>query len=133
MIIADANLIIYRYLRGPLSGLADRVVRKDEDWRTSTLWRVEFASAAVKMIRGGVVGEADAIAAMTLASHEMSTRELHVPQARVIRIAVRHGISAYDAQYAALAEAFGVICVSADATFTRKAPQLVVSISDFVK
>jgi predicted nucleic acid-binding protein len=133
VIVADANLIIYRYLRGPLSEMADAAVRRDDDWRTSPLWRIEFTSAAVKMIRGGVVDEAEATAALALASREMSPRELHAPQAAVVRLALATGVSAYDAQYAAISERFGIRCVSADASFVKKAAPLAVSLSEFIK
>lgn len=133
MIVADANLVIYRYLRGPLSPLADAVVRRDADWRTTSLWKYEFTSAAVKMIRGRVVGEVEALAAIAMAADEMTAREVAVPQERALRVALLHGVSAYDAQYAALADTLGVQCVTADAAFARKTPLFTILASDFVK
>jgi predicted nucleic acid-binding protein len=133
VIVADANLIIYRYLRGPLSPTADAVVRRDGDWRTASLWRSEFTSAAVKMIRGRVISEADALAAMHWAAGEMIEREVDVPQERALRIALLYGVSGYDAQYAALADILGVRCVTADAALARKAPLFAVSVAEFVK
>ena len=42
VIVADANLIVYRYVKGPLSPLADQAIKKDADWRTAILWRCEL-------------------------------------------------------------------------------------------
>ena len=133
MIVADANLILYRYVVGQLTPLADAARGKDADWRTTALWRVEFTSALVKMIRARVLDEPAALAAMSAAAADMTPREVDVPQERALRAAVRCGISAYDAQYVALAEILGVPCVTADATMARKTVGVTVLLSDFVK
>lgn len=132
MIIADANLILYRYLNGPLTPLADAALARDPDWRTTALWRCEFTSAVVKMIRADVLDEAAATAAMNAAAADMVPREVEVPQEQALGAALRHGISAYDAQYIALAEMLGHRCVTADAHLARKTPAISVLLADFV-
>ena len=133
MIVIDANLVLYRHLKGPLTTLAEAALTKDPDWRTSSLWRCEFTSALVKMIRAKVLGEADGLAAMDSATTEMGPRELDVPQAQALRAALAYGISAYDAQYVALAEMLGLRCVTADAALARKTPAVTVLLADFVR
>ena len=133
MIVADGNLIIYRHVGGTMSSLADAAVVKDADWRTVPLWRFEMTSAVVKMIRVGVLAEAAGRAAMAAAARELLRREVDVPQERALQVALRHGISAYDAQYIALAEIAGVPCVTADAALAKKAPALSILLSEFVK
>lgn len=133
MIIADANLILYRHLNGPFTAKADVAVKRDPDWRTSPLWRSEFTSAVVKMIRAGVLDESDALTAMATAAAEMVPREVEVPQERALRAALQFGISAYEAQYIALAEMLGCRCVTADEPLARKTPAASLLLSDFVK
>lgn len=133
MIVADGNLIVYRHVAGPLTPLPNAARGKDSDWRTAALWRCEMTSAVVKMIRGAVLEESDALAAMAAADAEMADRETSVPQDRAMRVALRYGISAYDAQYIALAEMLGGPCVSADAALIKKTLGLSVLLADFVK
>jgi len=47
-----------------------------------------------------------------------------------MQTAIRYGISGYDAQYIALAEEFGVKCVTADVPLARKTPGISVLLSD---
>ena len=133
MIVADANLIIYRHVDGPLTPLAAACRKRDPDWRTAPLWRVEFTSALVKMVRARVLDEPTALAALAAAEAEMTGREVDVPQDHALRLALTHGVSAYDGQYLALAEILGAPCVTADAAFAKKAPGLIILIADFAK
>jgi predicted nucleic acid-binding protein len=133
MIVADVNLIIYRHVSGPLTPLAAAARRKDPDWRTAGLWHCELTSALVKMVRAKVLDESRALAVLAAADAEMSPRETSVPQDHALHVALTHGVSAYDAQYIALAEILGVPCVTADAALAKKTPGLTVSLADFVK
>ena len=133
MIVADGNLIVYRHVSGPLSARADAAGRKDADWRTAALWRCEMTSALAKMVRGRVLDEAAALSAIAAAGAEMFPRETEVPQDHALRVALRYGISAYDAQYIALAEMLGVPCVTADAALAKKTPALSILLAEFVK
>lgn len=133
MIVADANLIIYRHVDGPLTKLADEAWANDPDWRSAVLWRCEMTSAVVKMIRGGVLDESDAVIAMADAGRDLAERESVVPQDHAMRTALRYGISAYDAQYIALAEILGITCVTADAALAKKTPGVSVLLARFVK
>lgn len=67
MIVADANLIIYRFVAGPFSAQADAAVRKDPNWRTVPLWRYEFTNALTTMVRNNVLSETDAMTAIAAA------------------------------------------------------------------
>lgn len=133
MIVADANLIIYRHVQGPLTKLADEAWANDDDWRSAVQWRCEMTSAVVKMIRGGVLEESAAIIAMADAGRDLAERESVIPQDQAMQVALRYGISAYDAQYIALAEILGVTCVTADAALARKTPGVSVLLAQFVK
>jgi predicted nucleic acid-binding protein len=133
VIVADASLIIYRHVAGPLTPLAGAARAKDPDWRTAPVWRFEMTSALVKMIRGGVLDEAGALAALAAADAEMTGREVDVPQDRALRDALRYGTSAYDAQYVVVADLLGAPCVTADAALAKKTPGLSTLLADFVQ
>lgn len=133
MIVADANLLVYRYVRGPFSTLADAANAKDPDWRVPPFWRCEFTSALLKMIRGAALAEGDARSAIADAERHMTGRDVPVPQERALLTAARFGTSAYDAQYVTLAEMLGVRCVTADRPLIAKAPSACILLHDFVR
>lgn len=133
MIVADANVLVYRYVRGPFSPLADAANVKDADWRVPSFWRCEFTSAVLKLVRAGALSEATAREAMRDAATHLASREMDVPQDRALLAALRFGTSAYDAQYVALAEMLGVSCVTADQPLVQKAPAVCVLLDCFVR
>ena len=93
----------------------------------------EFTSALVKMVRGRLLDEGGASAALAAAETDMAGREIDVSQDRAMRVALTYGVAAYDAQYLALAEILGARCVTADASLARKAPALSILMEDYVK
>lgn len=55
MIVADTNLIAYLLIPGPFSKDAERVQRRDPDWRAPWLWRSEFLNVLSLYVRTGKV------------------------------------------------------------------------------
>ena len=52
MIVADANQLVYLYVRGgALTDRVDAVYRRDGNWAAPYLWRSEVRSALARMIR----------------------------------------------------------------------------------
>lgn len=133
MIVADADVIVYRFVQGPFSPLAAALLKNDPDWRTSALWRYEFANAMAVMLRAGALTEGDALEAIAHADAQMTARETVVRQDQALRVAARSGVSAYDAQYIALAQTLGVRCVTADTPLARKTAPTCVLLSHHVK
>jgi predicted nucleic acid-binding protein len=69
------------------------------------------------LIRAGKIGEPTALAAHSLAARLVQT--LPVSTAAVLRLAQAHGLTAYDAEYAALAEWMEIPCLSFDADLLK--------------
>jgi predicted nucleic acid-binding protein len=133
MIVADANLLVYRYVRGPMSSLADAARAKEGDWRVPPFWKCEFTSAVLKMVRAEALTHAEATTAISDAHAEFASRETVVPQDRALAAALRYGTSAYDAQYVALAEMLNVSCVTADEPLAKKASAVCRLLRDFAR
>jgi predicted nucleic acid-binding protein len=133
MIVVDANVIVYRYIQGPFTPLAEALLRRDSDWRTASLWQFEFASALATMMRANVLNKKQGMNALTAAMAEMPPRQAEVAQEQAIHIALRDRISVYDAQYIALAEILNLRCITADQPLARKTPSRSILLSDFVK
>jgi len=133
MIVVDANVIVYRYIQGPFTPLAEALLRRDSDWRTASLWQFEFASALATMMRANLLNQKQGMDVLMAASAEISPRQADVSQEQAILTALRDGISIYDAQYIALAEMLNLRCITADQPLARKTPSRSILLSDFVK
>jgi predicted nucleic acid-binding protein len=102
LIVADTNLIIALTCKTDSSALALAVHKKDGDWIAPAIWQSEFRNAVLGMMRQGKIGGAAANSAFIFAASVVETFDVSTPA--VLRLAESHGISAYDAEFAALAE-----------------------------
>ena len=102
LIVADTNLIIAFALQTNDSALADSVHEKDANWVAPPIWQSEFRNAALGMMRSGKIGMTTANSAFQFAMDNVDTFD--VSTGAVLRLAESHGLSAYDAEFAALAE-----------------------------
>lgn len=133
MIVADANVIVYLAIEGGQTAAAQGFVSSEPQWITSPLWRFEFASAVTTMIRAGMLDRSNALKAFHQAEQLAHGREQGINQDRVIEMAVRYAISAYDAQYIALALANDTKCVTSDGPLLHKAPDITVALLTYSK
>lgn len=109
MIVPDTNLIVGLVVGDPV---AIAVHAKDSDWVAPLLWQSEMRNALVGMIRAGkfsikTAAELFLAADRSVQSHESSTTA-------VLRVAEAYGLTAYDAEFAALAEWLDAPLVSVD-------------------
>jgi len=54
MIVADTNLIVYLFITGDQSSLAQKVLNKDPQWIVQPLWQSEFRNVLAAYIRRGM-------------------------------------------------------------------------------
>jgi len=132
VIVVDTNVVVYAIVQLPQTALAQRVAALDPTWVVPPLWRFEFSSAAVTLVRGGALTAAQAEAAVAAADRLVGGRELAVDQRAVVRAALGYDLSAYDAQYIALAQQLGVPCVTEDARMARNASTVAMSMAHFI-
>ena len=102
MIVADTNLILALACKTDNSALAFSVQQKDSHWIAPQIWQSEFRNAVLGMMRAGKIGMNTANAAFQFALENVDTFD--VSTGAVLRLAEIHGLSAYDAEFAALAE-----------------------------
>jgi predicted nucleic acid-binding protein len=132
VIVADTNLLVYLHVRGTLTTEAEAVLERDPLWVSSLLWRSEFRSALVGLIRQGniTLDIAREIAHQT--ELWMNGREYTVATDGVLRLAMESGCSAYDCEFAALAQDLGIPLVTVDRQLLNAFPSLAVSIHNFI-
>jgi predicted nucleic acid-binding protein len=113
MIVVDASVAFEVVLRTPL-GLSAGERLADEDQHAPHLVDVEIASALRRLVFAKEIGTDGAEEALLALMEWPLVRHAHTPLLPRIW-ALRHGISAYDACYVALAETLGAPLLTCDA------------------
>lgn len=122
MIVADANLIAYLVIDGPYTKAARHVYENDADWVAPPLWRSEFLNLLATTIRAGKLTERDGRSAWRTACALIAI-EQEPPASLVLRLATRNRVSAYDAEYVALAWILKSRLVTADRKLAKAFPK----------
>lgn len=131
MIVADTNLVCYLLIEGEQTMAARRIRGRDADWQLPPLWRSEFLNVLATAVRAGVLDERQALSTWWVASDLFSGHEGEPDGDRVLTLALERQISAYDAQFVALAEDLGAPLVTGDLLIVERCPEIAISIGDF--
>lgn len=123
MIVVDSNVIAYCWLNGERTSLAHRLRRRDPDWHAPVLWRSELRNILTGYRRDGSLDAAHTRRIMAAAEAGLAGREHYLPSARVFLVTERSRLSAYDAEFVALAEILRVRLVTEDRAILAAFPQ----------
>jgi len=133
VIVVDAN-ILFPFIVNTETTQAARAIRlKDADWRLPSFWRVEFGSILLKYIRAERIERARADLALARAIELYGPHESPVSEQIVLRTAVLHEISMYDAVYLALAQELGTSLVTNDKALVRQAQGRAILMEDYIR
>jgi predicted nucleic acid-binding protein len=132
VIVADTNLLAYLVLGGAEQPLATGVARRDAAWAVPQLWRSEFRNILAGYMRLGRLGLAGAWAAHEVADRLVAGREYAVRGHDVLRLVESSRCSAYDCEFAALAQHLAVPLVTWDKQLLRGFPGVAVAPKAFV-
>ena len=133
MIVVDTNVLAARTMQHEKSSLAGQVARHDPVWIAPPLWRYEFQNILAKNLWTQRMTMDAAVATWGQVMDAMTENEREPSPENVINLSGRHRITAYDANFIALAMDMGVLCVTEDGELQRKFPAIAVSMEDFVK
>jgi predicted nucleic acid-binding protein len=112
LIVVDTNLIVALAVKTGQSALAVSILERDAEWIAPPIWESEFRNALLGMIRAGIISQATAVAAHKFAAE---TVQVFSPfTGAVLRIAETHHLTAYEAEFASLAEWLEIPCLSFD-------------------
>lgn len=129
MIVADTNLVAYLLLPTGREAEAGAVHQRDPVWIAPPLWQSEFRNVLVLNVRHGVITQNEAREAWVLSTglvHEEAPTASHV-----FDVAFERSLTAYDAEFVALAETLGVRVVTDDRRVLNACPDLATSITVF--
>jgi predicted nucleic acid-binding protein len=132
MIIADTNLIVYLFITGDQTPLAQEVLYKDPHWIVPPLWQSEFRNVLAAYIRRGMaLPQAKQIMADALITFEI--RQVIPSSAKILDLISQSNCTAYDCEFIALAQQLGILLVTADKQLLNQFPDSAISLEDFAK
>jgi predicted nucleic acid-binding protein len=124
MIVVDTNVIAYCWIRGDRTALAQRIRLQDPDWHVPVLWRSELRNVLALQVGRATLALEDASAVMAAAESAVAGREHLMTGDTVLGLAARTGLSGYDCEFVALAQALLVPLVTEDRAVLRAFPNL---------
>ena len=95
------------------------------------LWRSEFLNVLAMAFRADVLSEDQALLAWRRARALLGAGEVEPNGERVLQLAMERDISAYDAQFVAVADDLGIPLVTADKRLLERCKDLAISIKEF--
>ncbi len=139
MIAVDAMILAYALIDVPeRTGEVNRALERDAEIVSPPLWRSELRNVLLKYVRatnpeipGSDLTLADALRKMRLAERLIAGNTAEVETDEVLRLADASGLSAYDAEYVALALRLDVKLLTTDGPVLRAFPNAAVHPRDF--
>jgi predicted nucleic acid-binding protein len=122
MLLVDANVVAYLLVDGERTAQARALWAIDSDWHAPRLLFYELANVFAQLVRHRAISAESAVAGLESAAGIVHLRDQDPPAARILEIASRLEVSAYDATYLALAEAVGLPLITEDRRLMRAAP-----------
>lgn len=132
MIVADTNLMVYLFITGDQTTLAQKVLAQDAQWIAPPLWQSEFRNVLASYIRHGMtLSEAKQVMADALQTLEK--RQVIPSHEKILELIAESDCTAYDCEFVALARQLSVQLVTADEQLLKRFPDCAVSLEEFVK
>lgn len=132
MIIVDSNVLAARNLTGTNSMVAEQVEQKDPVWIVPPLWRYEFQNILAKVTGARQITIKDAIFVWKKVSKQLTANEHEPNPEMVIYLSDRYKITAYDANFIAVAMEMDLMFVTEDGELQRKFPALAMGMKTFI-
>lgn len=131
MIVVDVNVVAYFFIEGEKTALARDLFLRDSDWRLPTLWRHEYLNVLATFVRqnGATIAQAQILWRQSVELFGSGEQSVDMEAALVLATGKR--ISAYDAQYIALARQLQTVCVTEDKRLLRTFPTLTRTIQSY--
>ena len=122
MIVVDVNVVAYFFIEGEKTAPARDLMRRDADWRLPTLWRHEYLNVLATYARQGGATLEETCILWRQALELLVPREQPADAESSLSLAIEHKISAYDAQYVALAQRLRTVFVTEDRRLLKAFP-----------
>jgi predicted nucleic acid-binding protein len=133
MIVVDTSVLFPFFNEMDGTQWSHQVHEKDSAWIVPALWKDEYANVLAKFARKAKMPWP------SLRDHYQSVLdclqpcEIPVDHVAVLKLAVDHKVSAYDAQFAWLAQQHEVFLVTEDQELIKQLPSIALSMKHFCK
>lgn len=131
MIVVDVNVIAYLLIPGEHTAASEALLEVDPEWAAPLLWRSEWRNVLAGYLRRGELDRTGALQRVELAEELLRGREYLVDDGRVLALVEASTCSAYDCEYAALAETLGATLVTNDRRLLREFPKWAVAPAEY--
>ncbi len=132
MIVADTNLIVYLFITGDQTALAQKVLDKDPYWIVPPLWQSEFRNVIAAYIRRGMALQ-EGKRIMQNAKLTLENRQVVPSDDEILNLIESRNCTAYDCEFVALARQLNVYLVTADKQLLKEFPDCAISLEDFME
>jgi predicted nucleic acid-binding protein len=133
VIVVDTNVIHYCWVRGQHTEIAQAVRRHDPDWHAPILWRSEMRNVLTAYLRRGLLSRSQIVSILRAADHALAESEHFVADDLVLDIVANSTLTAYDAEFVALASVLAVPLVTADKAVLKAFPERALTMEQFVR
>lgn len=131
MIVVDANILAYYFIRGDRTDEAIRLHAADPVWILPALWRHEFLNILATAGKASVPKKL-LLDIWMAATMRLLDCERPVDYAKALMVSIDLKVSAYDAQYLALAESLEAPCVTEDRKLAKASRGRAVSMAEYL-
>ncbi len=132
MIVVDANVLVYLIAKGEHTTRSENAYKKDSNWIAPFLWRSEVCNAIAGYIRKNLMTLDEAIILLKKVERILKYNEYIVSSENVLQLVNCSKCSAYDCEYVALAQQFGVKLVTTDKLILSEFPDVAITLEKFV-
>ncbi|MCC6868056.1 MAG: type II toxin-antitoxin system VapC family toxin [Burkholderiales bacterium] len=132
MIVVDTNVIQYCWVRGQYTETAQAVREKDPEWHAPILWRSELRNVLTAYLRRRMLTRTHVMEILGAADHALAEREHIIPDHLVLDVVASSALTAYDAEFVALAGALSVHLVTADKAVLKAFPERALTMEAFL-
>lgn len=133
MIVVDTNVVHYCWVRGQNTEIAQAVRRQDPDWHVPLLWRSEMRNILTAYLRRGLLSRSQIVAILNAADQALAESEHIVADDLVLDVVADSPLTAYDAEFVALANVLSVPLVTADKAALKAFPERALTMEQFVR
>jgi predicted nucleic acid-binding protein len=124
LIVADTNILAYLYLPCEHTALIEQLLRQEPEWAAPVLWRSEFRNVLALYLRKGLLSFEQAYSIQADAEHLLNAHEFEMDSFDVLSIANSSPISAYDAEFVALARRQDIPMATMDSKVLSEFPDI---------
>ncbi|WP_423925165.1 type II toxin-antitoxin system VapC family toxin [Candidatus Palauibacter sp.] len=114
MIVVDTNVMVHLVVGGTDGAAAARLFRRDPEWAPPALLMSELRNVLVGCVREATMTPDQSKAMLDDAASVLGDRLATVSGAQVIDVALECGLTAYDAEFVAIARTLGVRLATLD-------------------